>query len=367
MRSDWSRLCGVRLRRLVRIARRLAGGRTEGDFVRALSRGARALKHQQIDLGLLDRTYKSIRAAARKLDRPGHCFWPGCTHQSIKYSHTISRAIGLAPIAVDGRVETPERFLRRVEPHSAAIPKASTFPGYCRKHEQEFSPFEGAGKLSTPNHYLLQAVRSADREVWWGDARASFLAQFNSSHREQIDAVSDPRRRRSLRRKVLRPIEFIGVSSDMSRAGVRFVRHDLREALKHPDVLPLFVHAFQDVKGDPVALSGSIVHWYEDREGTRRPAEFVFSAHPNAGGRLMILASSRDEVDTLNSYIASEAFDAAARTRLIRTWMHHTDHWFANRTWWQSSSERFRKAVLDAGRPFIVPSPPDKPEHRAGA
>jgi hypothetical protein len=43
--------------------------------------------------------------------------------------------------------------------------RASTFPGFCERHEQLFSEFEISGAVSTARHVALQAFRTLCREI----------------------------------------------------------------------------------------------------------------------------------------------------------------------------------------------------------
>lgn len=338
---------------------------TEEEMIAAYAEGLRALASEQLDLAKLDDAHNRLREAAGKDDSPSVCFWEGCDDLSIRRSHAISRAIGLDVLGEKDEVRTPERLLRYNEPHLQRTASASTFPGYCKTHEQCFGQFELKGYLSEPSDYLLQALRSADREVWWAKARIDFFAALARELRNQIELIEDTETRARIHEKVLVPLSGISAIVEIIWAGMRWLRSDMRETLKAAGGLPTHVRHFQDECPTDVAVSGSTVHRYTTGDGRVRFIDMLLISMPNDGGRLTIVATSDGEDDAFNDYLGDAFNGVEARTAFIEKWMATTDHWFARPSWWTSRAEHEKEDMLRSLRPFFVTPPPPRPLHRA--
>jgi len=112
--------------------------------------------------GLFDSRTRRFKA----WDRSGPCLYRGCQEQSIPRSHAVQRAQALDGIAEDQHVLTPaldrEGALRL---QRVGVRIASTFPGFCTRHELLFAEFEQAGAISTARHLALQMFRTLCREI----------------------------------------------------------------------------------------------------------------------------------------------------------------------------------------------------------
>ena len=99
-------------------------------------------------------------------ERPGPCMYRGCAEPSIRRSHSIHKAGQLERIAEAKHVLTPHlNSTGHLEMRRVGVNLASTFPGFCERHEQLFSEFETSGSISTARHVALQAFRTLCREI----------------------------------------------------------------------------------------------------------------------------------------------------------------------------------------------------------
>jgi hypothetical protein len=99
-------------------------------------------------------------------ERPGPCMYRGCAEPSIRRSHSIHKAGQLERIAEAKHVLTPRlNSAGHLEMRRVGVNLASTFPGFCERHEQLFSEFETSGSISTARHVALQAFRTLCREI----------------------------------------------------------------------------------------------------------------------------------------------------------------------------------------------------------
>ena len=120
-------------------------------------------------------TSKNIRAWKKSKE----CIVPMCTQKSIIKSHTIPRGMLLDSVAENGHVLTPDFSQVEGTPimNSLGINIASTFPGFCKTHENLFEEFENNKKLESERHIYLQTYRAVCRESF----RSSLLAKQNES------------------------------------------------------------------------------------------------------------------------------------------------------------------------------------------
>ncbi|EIZ1551998.1 SEC-C domain-containing protein [Vibrio parahaemolyticus] len=96
-----------------------------------------------------------------------------CSNRIIK-AHSVSKSSSLKSISVDGHVYTMfKESVRNVSdfldfsPKKIGINSASTFTGFCSKHDKElFSPIEDYEFTSTSNNLFLVAYRTLCREIF---------------------------------------------------------------------------------------------------------------------------------------------------------------------------------------------------------
>jgi hypothetical protein len=110
--------------------------------------------------------FGTIHAQQERWSSALECLFPGCSEPTVR-SHTLSRSGPLDCIAEDGHVVTPwvEQGSGRLTVKRIGLGTASTFPGFCRTHEQRFSAFERAHRFESEFDHYLQFFRVACREV----------------------------------------------------------------------------------------------------------------------------------------------------------------------------------------------------------
>ncbi|KMM82023.1 hypothetical protein [Pseudomonas deceptionensis] len=92
------------------------------------------------------------------------CMFPGCELQAI-HAHAMSKENVLRDIAEDGSLISPEplrdddEIYREIKFTKVGITKATTFKGFCLKHDGQFSSLDKYG-LRTNGDVFLQLYRS---------------------------------------------------------------------------------------------------------------------------------------------------------------------------------------------------------------
>jgi len=278
-------------------------------------------------------------AAAHKRAAVGECAYPGCEKDPIRRSHVISKGLALNSIVEDLNLLTPDLSefgnprIREINRKSA-----STFPGYCTSHEAVFGDFEKAGVLNNATDFKLQLMRSAAREEWWVARTHAYLLDLRSILSGEIDTA--PLDKGHWRETVLRPLDGLCSSLAIRRERLSSVHRDAANAASDGGSLPPWMHAVSTEEHIPIALSGStsLIH----------PESYtlVFVSFPQAGGRLTLFASSRDDGELVKAYAEKYVTDPQLASGLLTSWMTGTDHWFVRPSWWSAQSEVWRTSLL---------------------
>lgn len=112
---------------------------------------------------LLFEEYAKMHIVSKKT---GKCACPNCCNKSIKKSHTIPRGMSLDIIAENKKVVMPiliEKYPVReyfIEAAGIGIGQASTFPGFCKKHELIFQTYEKKQKIDKQDDVIKQLFRN---------------------------------------------------------------------------------------------------------------------------------------------------------------------------------------------------------------
>jgi hypothetical protein len=151
------------------------------------------------------------------------CIVEGCEAHAIQGSHAIQRAGPLQHVAENGFVLAPRMqtghygmVMRRI-----GIRSASTFPGFCSRHEQLFGDFEQRRQLQDGKDFVLQAYRATCREVVRLQVEHAYFKQnahlFHKAHDDFM--ASDLAKRIRTKGKHITPDEVRGVLARLERTG----------------------------------------------------------------------------------------------------------------------------------------------------
>lgn len=118
------------------------------------------------------------------------CICPNCNNKSIKKSHTIPRKMTLDRIADNKKVVTPifvekypvgEYYIGTTE---IGIGQASTFPGFCNKHEMLFQTYEKKEKINTREDIIKQLYRNIAYNQFIFEKRIELNERITERYRE---------------------------------------------------------------------------------------------------------------------------------------------------------------------------------------
>lgn len=110
--------------------------------------------------------YGVKNALRKEWQKPLQCYYPNCHNKSIVRSHTIPQGT-LSEISYNGHLLSPQYSIgdNKILLSSIGLANASTFPGYCEKHESVFWGFETRKVITHPFEILLQIQRTIAREL----------------------------------------------------------------------------------------------------------------------------------------------------------------------------------------------------------
>ncbi len=289
--------------------------------------------------------------------QPGRCMYEGCTENSIPRSHSIPMSASLQLIAEDGHVVTPRLGENGLDMKRIGIRDASTFPGFCERHEAIFAEFETKKKMSSERHYLLQTYRTLCREIF---RTRRYKKRFES----RLNAYRELRREFFINRiwkaphsKPIDKFDITFESDEIERLGAETI-DSLSESL--PILRDLYRDLFDDIqnytnesalivgvfdKHLPVCLSGLGVLNYMQGD-TRKRALCILAIIPEEQKTHIILGSSKEHMKVLESYFNDESSPSVLAK--MESWLcHGSDHWFMTPSAWYAIPESRKKVILE--------------------
>ncbi|WP_144259405.1 hypothetical protein [Methylocystis sp. ATCC 49242] len=293
---------------------------------------------------------------AKRWSRPSPCMHEGCTEPSIPRSHSISLSASMKLIAEHGHVVTPKLGKTGIEMERIGIRDASTFPGFCARHEAQFMEFETKKEMSSNRHYLLQTFRTLCREI------------FRMRHqKEKLESALNGYR--ELRREfVATRIRQVHHSKPLEVRDIRFENDEYEDSAVEAidsisEDLPILERLYRDLFDDienattesslfvisfdlrlPVCLSGLGILNYVEGSKTMR-ALCLLAIVPEERQTKIIVGAAKEHANALASYCSNGT--SPALLAMMESWLcHGSDHWFMTPSEWHAIPESRQKAIL---------------------
>ena len=294
---------------------------------------------------------------ARVWSRPVRCMYEGCTEKSIPRSHSIPMSASLKLISEAGHVLTPQLGEDGVQMKRIGVREASTFPGFCERHESIFSEFETKGKMSSDRHYLFQTFRTLCREIFrmrrQKERIESALNEYRKFRREFIlDRIEKARQPKSFK------LEDVRFENDENERRAADTIVSISEDL--PILEGLYRDLFYDIQNGttesslivrhfdlrlPVCLSGLGILICKQDNTTKR-AMCILAIIPEAQGTTVILCTAKEHMNALATYCSDES--SPGFLAMMESWLcHGSDHWFIAPSNWHAIPESRQQAVLE--------------------
>lgn len=280
-----------------------------------------------------------------------YCRQLDCLNPPIKNSHTIAESM-LRHLAVDSHLVSPNiQDASAPQDRLVGQGQASTFNGYCVTHEKLFSAtFEQKG-FTEDFHYTLQIMRSTAREIWKLESYLGYLELNIVAYETSVQELNiPPGAKKELKKRASFPLRSMKANAENQLDQLKHMLKWLTPAAVDGQPLPSKVQILNLKTDYHVALSGS-THFTDAKRGSASglervfPFTVVFTIVPKSAGSLFIFATSGDAVD-LSLYVEQYFSVPEKVAKTVFSWMEHTDHWFANPTWWGALDQQVRNTLL---------------------
>jgi hypothetical protein len=311
--------------------------------------------------------HSELQRQHRSWHRSKQCVVPGCLAKSITSSHSIQRAGPLLSIAEDGHVLAP-RFDHKSGTLGMArvgVRDASTFPGFCKGHEQLFAGFESRGVIETEEDVALQVFRTICREVVRkrADVESAERVLHNydnmtlSKFKTLLRARIGPDRADNLESE----IRSVKLSGGRGKAALQEYIGDAKRTLseweqeylepaytdfqqKTESLSHLVIRVRQPL---PVCLAGS-GNFIVDDAGQHIDVRVFLNVWPSAGDTVIMISSTSARESCIQGYLRTNAIrNECAMLSMIETWMvRGSDHWFIRPSTWNRIPGNDQRAIL---------------------
>ena len=278
------------------------------------------------------------------------CVIPECKNKSVRNSHTIQKAHSLKIIAEGNHIYSPifNKKTGKLEVTRLGINQASTFPGFCSKHEHIFRIFENSKDVDSEESVQLQIFRTISRELV---VKKSELAQllamkdhylkfrekkilelFYTAASKKISNMAFPDSITiDFEDKNLAAMndEIEKVSSDIS-----FFTSSFFEPLYRFIFFdgfsddPLYIYKIEVPEQIPVTLAGR-GSYHIEKDGVKHEIHAILNILPLVDKTALYIAVELKNREFLEHYIAIFLQTGLPGLNLADTWMvRGTDHWF---------------------------------------
>ncbi len=303
------------------------------------------------------------------------CIIPRCKSKSIRSSHTIQKAHSLKMIAEDNHVYSPvfNKKNGKLEMTRLGVNKASTFPGFCSKHEHIFHGFESSKDVDSEEAVGLQILRTIAREL-----------VVKQSELEKLIAIKD--RYLNFREKKISELFYAAASEKISNmaypesitidfedknlaaindeiekvsSDIPFLISNFFEPLCRYILFdgssddPLYIYKITAPEKIPVALAGR-GSFHIEKGGVQHEIHAILNILPLVDRTALYIAVELKNREFLEHYISLFQQTGLPGLNLAEAWMvRGSDHWFIQPSVWDEleddRKEQVLKDVLDVG------------------
>lgn len=309
-----------------------------------------------------------INKGVRDWKKSKQCMVPDCSKHSINKSHTIPKGMSLTQISECGNLLTPGSDQKLGIPvlKPVGVSLATTFPGFCPRHERLFLKFETQMKLETEEHIYLQTYRAACRELF----RSRHVIEQLDKNIPSYCLLRDERLRKLVQQRMLNKgfpqntvIESFSMSNDPlitqwddKIAGLRRLSAHIQDRLipalenavfngREEEIDVTAIHLDLQI---PVALSGCAPVFF-NAHGLQKEVLILINVVPCAGHSLLIIGCDINNKDYVHRYISNWTVNPFSIISMIETWMvNGTDQWYLKPSVWNALPDCRKTAILDS-------------------
>lgn len=312
-------------------------------------------------------TYNFMNKKIKRWKNSHKCLFVKCNKSSIKKSHVIPKEGCLRNISEKGHVFTPEFNVKEnLIMKKVGINNASTFPGFCKEHENKFNIYEKKGLLNKPYHFKLQIYRTICREYF---VKKFHLNDAVDSKEKYID-LRNERIKKLIKKKLgknfLKNNEFKLTNTEFENSDYReeYLKNKIKELENEKDFFeekyykPMSKDIINKNESEifraivldvdiiiPVALAGRANIILKSK---KKSCDFniIINVLPSENKTYIVLATKEENEDELEIYL-SKYNNNISIINMIETWMiYHSDHWFIKPSVWENIKEDKQNKIL---------------------
>jgi len=274
----------------------------------------------------------------------------------IVSAHTISKSGSLKQIAEDGHVMGSKVTLSALIENSGrltlskvGINKASTFTGFCARHDKQlFAPLEDHPVILSDQQLFLLAYRSISRELFFKETNsrtADLMRQADRGMEEVLQFM------------VQQTASGFAAGVDLALKELNFIKTKMDEILKSSEFSKMH-HFVVELSSIPSILVSSSTQPEFDFNGTRLQSfgraespmnHIIFNciSYDNAGCFVFSWIEEHNEIcrKFIDTLACLEKFELA--NALVRFSYSYAENTWASPAWWRSRDELVKEDVSD--------------------
>lgn len=295
------------------------------------------------------------------------CIYPECQSQSIRFSHSIQRAGILEQISEEGHVYCPEIDTNKgLIIKKVGINEASTFPGYCEKHERFFAGIEHNKAIATDDYLKWQVFRTickeiVIKEIELNDAILALNAYNDLIAKEFVAFIRKEIGNEIIREYNLDIKKFKAEGVNFRQKGMNwginnlkkllryykseFLPRSLNEINNHEDTL-LYHFKIEVMERLPVVLAG-IGNFHIDNHDTKHNIKAILNVLTLNDKTIICATVLYKYRKYLEVYINEFMNRLNGPLIMVETWMvNGTDHWFITPSAWENIPKKRQDLIL---------------------
>lgn len=296
------------------------------------------------------------------------CIFKGCKEKSIIGSHSIQKSSSLKLIAENNHVIAIkfDRVREKLAATKVGTNIASTFPGFCKKHEDLFSHFETRKELVKSHDFYLQVYRTVCREIVnknrninileerkrqyltfrnkkLGEHLANVLgSEFISEHKINADAFK---------------FEYCDHRIRQIDEKIKTLKKDIKGFLYkfHAGILSdiqveksnkIYVNVLEIDIEVPVCLAGR-GNFALSHNSRIKNIDVILNVLPFPNKTFIVASVLSKYKNELDLYI-NRFSNPLEAVNMIESWMvHGSEHWFIKPSVWDKIQTKFKKEIVE--------------------
>ena len=315
-------------------------------------------------IGYFNQGYSTL---LKRIKNPRTCIYPECQAQSIRFSHSIQRAGILEQISENGHVYCPDIDVNKgLIIRKVGINEASTFPGFCGKHERYFAGIE-RGKTITDDDYIKwQVFRTICKEIVIKEIELQDCVIALQSYNDLISKKFVNFFRKEIGNEIIREYnldikEFKSEGLNSRQNGMNwgidnlkkllsyykteFFPRSLNEIEKHGDT-SLFHFKIEVMERLPLVLAG-IGNFHIDDHVEKHNVKAILNVLTLDNKTVICATVLYEHRKYLEVYINEFMNRLNGPLIMVETWMvNGTDHWFITPSQWENIPPKRQDSIL---------------------